>query len=96
MHIFNKIISGYKTIKKLEEDQKQFKLDLNEITRRNPKKKTEDQMKPIKNIKNLYESRQKIIDLFKDSPKITLASWMLCQTNLTVSSSRTVPCCVFC
>ena len=54
---------------KQEEGQKQFKLDLNEITKGN-RKKSEDQIKTIKNIKNLYKSREKVIKLYNDYPKI--------------------------
>ena len=35
MHIYNNIKTGNTSIEKLEEDQKQFKSNLNEITRRN-------------------------------------------------------------
>ena len=45
-------------------------MDLNEITRGNPKKKPADQIKTIENIKNLDKSRQKVADLFNDSAKI--------------------------
>ena len=44
-------------------------MDLNEITKRNPKKNSEDQRKTIKNIKNLYESREKVITLYNDYAK---------------------------
>ena len=49
MHIYNDIKNGNTPIEKIEEDQKQFKLELNEI-RKNPKKKSADQIKTIKNI----------------------------------------------
>ena len=47
-------------------------MDLNEIAKGNPniKKKSEDQIKTIKNIKNLYESREKVIELYNDYAKI--------------------------
>ena len=41
--------------KKAEENQEYFKSNLNEITRRNPKNKSKDQLNLIKAIKNLYE-----------------------------------------
>ena len=45
-------------------------MDLNEITKGNPKKKSEDQIKTIKNIKHFYESRKKVIKLYNDYSKI--------------------------
>ena len=38
----------------MEEDQNNFKLNLGEITRGNTKRKSEDELKKIKIIKNLY------------------------------------------
>ena len=38
LHIYNNIKNGNASIEKPEEDQKQFKSNLNEITRGNPKK----------------------------------------------------------
>ena len=49
------------SIKKIEEDQKQFKSKLAEITTGNPKHKSKDQLDTIKNIKNLFNSREKVI-----------------------------------
>ena len=49
------MFNGAIKLRKSEEDQKQFKVDLIEITTANHKKKSEDQTKTIKNIKNLYE-----------------------------------------
>ena len=49
---------------------KNFKKDLNHITSGNPKYKSEKQSDTIKNIKNLYASRQKVIDLLNDNAKI--------------------------
>ena len=48
------------SIEKIEEDQKQFKSKLNKITRGNPKYKSKDQLDGIENIKNLYNSREKV------------------------------------
>ena len=49
---------------------KKIKSELNEITSRNPKHKSEKQSYTIKNVRNLYESRQKIINLLNDNTKI--------------------------
>ena len=48
------------SIEKIEEDQKQFKSKLNGITTGNPKYKSKDQLDGIENIKNLYNSREKV------------------------------------
>ena len=60
------VIYHYKKKKKT----KKIKSNLNEITRVNPKSKSEKQLDKIKNIRNLYDSRQKIIDLFNDYARI--------------------------
>ena len=46
------------------------KEELNEITSGNPKHKSNNQLYITKNVKNLYDSRQKIIDLLNDNSKI--------------------------
>ena len=70
MHIYNEIKNGNISIEKIEESQKQFKSKLNEITTGNPKHKSKDQLDAIKNIKNVYNSRHKIIKLHNDCAKI--------------------------
>ena len=47
-----------------EEDQEKFKREFGQIKSGNPKHKSEMQLYTIKNVKNLYDLRQKIIDLF--------------------------------
>ena len=69
MHICNEVKYGNDSIGKIEEDQKQFKSKLNEITTGNPKK-SKDQLYTIKDIKNLYNSRDKVIKLNNDYAKI--------------------------
>ena len=70
LRIRHEIMNGDLTIEKIEEDQKQIKSKLNEISTGNPNYKSKNQTDKIKNIKNLYESRQKGIDLFNNSSKI--------------------------
>ena len=53
-----------------EEDQKSFKREFGQIKSGNPAHKRDKQLYVIKNVKNLYDSRQKIIDLFKSYSKI--------------------------
>ena len=69
MHICNEVKYGNDSIEKIEEDQKQFKSKLNEITTGNPKK-SKDQLYTIKDIKNLCNSRDKVIKLNNDYAKI--------------------------
>ena len=53
-----------------EEDQKKFKREFGPIKSGNPDHKSDKQLYTIKNVKNIYESRQKIIDLFNSYSKI--------------------------
>ena len=62
--------NGEKTLQQVEEEQKDFRKDLSEINSGNPKHKKEKQSYTIKNVKNLYDSRQKIVDLLNDYSKI--------------------------
>ena len=45
LHLYRDIFDGNIELAKAEEDQKQFKLDLNKIKKGNPKKTSEDQIK---------------------------------------------------
>ena len=54
----------------VEEDQEKFKREFSQIKSGNPKHKSEMQLYTIRNVKNLYDSRQKIIDLFNNYSKI--------------------------
>ena len=57
----------YKMQKK---SKKKIKNDLREITSGNPKIKSQKQSYTIKNVRTLYDSRQKVIDLLNDNAKI--------------------------
>ena len=54
---------------KIEEERKQFKSKLNEITTGNPKTKSKEQLYTITNIKNFYNSREKVVKLYNDYTK---------------------------
>ena len=69
MYPYNQLKKGEKTIQQVEEEQKYFSKDLNEIASKNSKHKSEKQSYTIKNVRNLYYSRQKIIYLLKDNSK---------------------------
>ena len=61
---------GDKTVQEKEEDQKKLKSSLGELTLGNPKHKWEYQLHTIKNVQSIYDSRQKVIDLFNDNAQI--------------------------
>ena len=62
--------NGDTTLQQVEKQQKDFKKEFNEITSGNPKHKSNNKLYAIKNVKNLYDSRQKIINLLNDNSKI--------------------------
>ena len=70
MYTYNQLKNGEKILQQLEEERKYFKKDLNEVTSENPKHKSEKQSYTIKNVKNLCNSKQKIINLLNDNAKI--------------------------
>ena len=54
----------------VEEDQEKFRREFGQIKSGNPKHKCKMQLYTIKNVKNLYDLRQKVIYLFNDYSKI--------------------------
>ena len=48
---------------------KSLKTKLGEVSMGNPKDKSPEQKKTINNIKNLYGSRQKVVQMFNDYPR---------------------------
>ena len=62
--LFKKIRDGDISLEIAEEDKKIFKRKYGQIKLGNPDYKSDKQLYAIKNVKNLYDSRQKIIDLF--------------------------------
>ena len=66
MYIYNNIKNGNVSVEKIEEDQKQFKSKLNEITTGNPRHESKDQLDTIQNIKNIFNSREKVIKIYND------------------------------
>ena len=69
LYTYNQLKIGDTTLQQVEKQQKDFKKELNEITSGNPKHKSNNQLNVIKNVKNLYDLRQKIIDLLNDNSK---------------------------
>ena len=68
MHIFKDLHDGDITLEDIEKEQIKFKRDLGRIKQGSPKK-SKEQEKTRNNIKNLYESREKVIQLFNDYAK---------------------------
>ena len=83
MYIYGHMKNGEKTLEQVQEEQKYFKKDLNQITSGNSNYKSEKQSYTIKNIKNLYNSRQKIIDLLNDNAKIRSGAIFKSKQNKT-------------
>ena len=65
---YKNIKDGYTTLEKAEKKQKTFKLDINEMIKGG--EQSEEQNSAMKNIKTLYESREKVIKFFNDYYKI--------------------------
>ena len=66
LHIFKETKNCDKTIQTAEK----VKSKISEITSGNPRNKLQNQKDTIENVQNLYDSRQKVIDLFNDYSKI--------------------------
>ena len=65
MYTYDQLKKSDKTLKQVEKEQTDFKTELNEITRGSKKSLT--QLSTIKNVKNLYNSRQKTLDLLNNN-----------------------------
>ena len=76
LHIFKEIKNGNILLQNTEEEQKQFKSKLNEITIGNPKTKSKYQLDAVKSFRNLYHSTQKVIDLSNHYAKLDLKLFM--------------------
>ena len=83
LELNKKIRDGDISLEMAEEDQEKFKIGFSQIKSGNPKQKSEMQLYTIKNVKNLYESRQEIIDLFNNYSKIKSESVYRSKQNET-------------
>ena len=88
MYTYNQLKNGDKTLQQLEEEQEHFKKDLNEIKSGNPRHKSEKQLYIIKIVKDLYDSRQKIINLLNDYSKIRSEAIFKSRQNNTTEGKR--------
>ena len=68
--LFKNIRDGDISLEMAEEDQKKIKREFGQIKSGNPNHKSNIQSYTIESVKNLYDSRQKIIDLFNNYSKI--------------------------
>ena len=68
--LFKKIRDGDISLEMAEKDPKKFQRKYSQIKLGNPEHKSGKQLYTIQNVKNLYDSRQKIIDLFNSYSKI--------------------------
>ena len=69
LHIFESIHNGDIPLEDVEEEQRELKRDLGRIKQEDPRDKSEEQKKTIDNIKNLYNSKEKIVKMFNDYAK---------------------------
>ena len=70
MYIYCHTKNGDTILQEVEKLQNHFKKELNEITSRNPNHKINNHSYVIENFKNLYNSRQKTMDLLNDNSRI--------------------------
>ena len=66
MPTYKNIKNSNISLEKIEEGQEEFKSNIDVIARGNSKNRSKDLLNTITNIKNLYESRKKVIELCND------------------------------
>ena len=89
LHIFKETKNCDKTIQTAEKEQLKLKSKLSEITSGNQGNKLQNQKDTIENVQNLYNSRQKVIDLFNDYSKIISdAIYEIKQSTTNTETSR--------
>ena len=69
LHIFKSIHDEDITLEDVEKDQIKLNSDLGHIRQGNPKNKSEEQNNVINNVTNLYESREKVVQMFNNYAK---------------------------
>ena len=83
IYIYNHMKNGDTTLQQVQKQQKDLKKELNEITSGNLKHQCSGQVYIIKNVKNLYKTRQKIINLLNDNLRIRSESIYKSKQNET-------------
>ena len=69
MYTYDQLKKGDKKLQQVEEEQKRFKSELGQIKLGDPEKKLLTKL-DTKNVENLYDSRQKVIDLLNDNSRV--------------------------
>ena len=69
LYLYRNIFDGNIELAKSDKDKVQFKSDLNEIRRGNPRNKSKGQLIIMKNTKDLYNSPEKVIKLYNHNAK---------------------------
>ena len=69
LHIFKSIHDGDINLEDVEKDQIKLKSDLGHIRQGNPKNRSEEQNDVINDVTNLYESREKVVQMFNNYAK---------------------------
>ena len=69
MHIFKSINNGDISLEDVEKEQIELKKHFGRIKQGDPKDKSPEQKKTIDNIKNLYNSIKKVVQMFNDYAK---------------------------
>ena len=69
MHTFRSIHNGDTTLEDVEKEQIELKRDLGRVKQGDPRDKSQEQKKTINNIKNLYNSREEVVQMFNDYAK---------------------------
>ena len=76
MPTYKNIKNSNISLEKIEEGQEEFKSNIDVIARGNSKNRSKDLLNTITNIKNLYESRKKVIELCNDyANSMSEAKW---------------------
>ena len=69
LHNFKSMCKGDITLEYVEKEQEELKAELGPIKQGDPRNKSPEQEKTINNIKNLYKSREKVIQMFNNYAK---------------------------
>ena len=69
LHIFKSIYSGDLALEDVEEDQRKLITKLVEIKMGNPRNTSKEEDNMTNNVINLYETRQKVFQMFNDYPR---------------------------
>ena len=69
LHIYESIHNGSITLEDVEKDQIKLKSELGLIRQGNPKNRSEEPNNVINNVTNLYQLREKVVEMFNNYAK---------------------------